>query len=67
MRIYLTCYRVLRAMGDPRASEILDAAYRLIQERADKIEDEALRRSYLENVAANREIIREWRKAQAGS
>ena len=57
---HLVCYRVLRASGDPRASEILEQAYRLLQERAHKIEDEELRRSYLENVAANREIASEW-------
>jgi hypothetical protein len=39
LRIYLTCYRVLQANGDPRASEVLDAAYRLLQERAATIED----------------------------
>ena len=53
------------AAGDPRAGEILERAYRQIQSRADKIEDEALRRSYLENVAANREIVREWERVHA--
>ena len=32
----------------------------LLQERAATIEDEALRRSYLENVAAHREIVALW-------
>lgn len=63
LRIYLTCYRVLSAIGDPRAGNILDAAYNLLQERADTIEDKALRRSYLENVAAHREIVALWNKA----
>jgi tetratricopeptide (TPR) repeat protein len=58
--VYLTCYRVLQANRDPRAEEILNASYHLIQERADKIDDEALRLSYLENVAENREIIALW-------
>jgi DNA-binding SARP family transcriptional activator/tetratricopeptide (TPR) repeat protein/class 3 adenylate cyclase len=57
LRIYLTCYRVLVTNKDPRAGEILDAAYRLLQERAGAIEDEGLRRSYLENVAAHRGIV----------
>ena len=35
---------------------LLAAAHSLLQERAGRIDDEALRRSYLENVAANREI-----------
>jgi tetratricopeptide (TPR) repeat protein len=60
LRVYLTCYRVLRAGEDPRAAEILDAAYRLLQERAARIEDERLCRSFLENVAANREVVAAW-------
>jgi hypothetical protein len=60
LRVYLTCYCVLRANGDPRAEETLAAAYCLLQERAANIDDEGLRRSYLENVAAHREIVAAW-------
>ena len=56
-QVYLTCYHVLRAAGDARAEVILDTAHRLLQERAAKISDEKLRRSFLENVAAHREIV----------
>jgi class 3 adenylate cyclase/tetratricopeptide (TPR) repeat protein len=63
LRIYLTCYRVLLANGDPRAEEILDAAHHLLQERAATIEDEDLWRSYLENVPAHREIVALWEEA----
>jgi len=66
IRVYMTCYRVLRAGGDPRAEGILDAAYHLLQERASQFEDEAERRSFLENVAAHRELAQEWSNAQAG-
>ena len=59
-RPHLVCYRVLRASGDPRADEILEQAYYMLQERAAQIEEEALRRSYLENVAVNREIVAEY-------
>jgi tetratricopeptide (TPR) repeat protein len=59
-RIYVTCYRVLCAQDDPRAEEVLDAGYHLLQERASKIDDEALRRSYLENVPYHREIVAAW-------
>jgi len=59
MRIYLTCYQVLRAAKDRRAEEILKAAVRVLEERAARLVDEDLRRSYLENVAANREILSE--------
>jgi hypothetical protein len=58
-RVYLTCYRALRANEDPRAGDILNEAHHLLQERAAKISDEGERRSYLENVAANREIVEE--------
>jgi hypothetical protein len=62
LRIYLTCYRVLQASGDPRAGELLDAAYHLLQERAAGIEDDDLRRSFLENVAAHGEIVATWKE-----
>ncbi len=55
-RVYVACYRVLQASQDPRAQDILDAAYHLLQERAAKIADDELRRSFLENVAIHREI-----------
>jgi len=51
-RIYLACYRALRA------PEILSTVYRRLQERAAKISGDTLRRSFLENVAAHREIVR---------
>jgi predicted ATPase len=58
-RIYLTCYRVLTANQDPRAEAVLRAACTRLQERVVKINDEKLRRSYLENVAAHRELLGE--------
>jgi tetratricopeptide (TPR) repeat protein len=54
--VYLTCYRVLSATRDPRAGEVLAVAYRLLQERAAGITDEALRRAFVEDVASHREI-----------
>jgi hypothetical protein len=65
LRIYLTCYRVLSAGGDPRAREIPDAAYHLLQERASTIKDGGLRRSYLENVPAHREIVSLWEETSS--
>ncbi|MCP4536403.1 MAG: AAA family ATPase [Chloroflexi bacterium] len=62
--ICLSCYRVLRANQDPRAREILNTAHRLLQERAAKIDDETMRRSFLENVAAHHEIVDEWTNRQ---
>jgi adenylate cyclase len=64
IRVYLTCFRVLMANQDPGAKELLDTAHRLLQERAAKIADEEMRSSYLENVAAHREIAREFAKTR---
>jgi hypothetical protein len=64
LRVYLACYRVLLASGDPRASEILEKAHNLLQERAALIDDEDLRRSYLENVAEHREIVAAWQRKE---
>jgi tetratricopeptide (TPR) repeat protein len=46
----------LLALGDARGAEIITAAYGRLQERAARISDETLRRSYLENVLMNREL-----------
>jgi len=56
-RIYLTCYRVLQVRGDPHALEILALGYKRLCRQAAKIGDEAQRRSFLENVPANRELV----------
>ena len=64
-RIYLTCYQVLQADRHPRARDILDTACRLLQERAAKIGDDALRRSYLQNVPAHRELLAAWAETRA--
>lgn len=59
-RVYLTCYQVLQASQDPRATEILVTAHCLLRERAANTEDERLRTLYLENIPAHREIEREF-------
>lgn len=64
LRVYLTCYQVLNACQDPRATEMLTNAYNLLQARAANIGDEQARRSFLENVAAHREIVAAYRKLQ---
>ncbi len=57
IRVYLTCYQVLQVQGDRRADEVLEQAYRLVQERAAGITDAEMRRSFLENVTANRKLV----------
>ena len=63
-RVRLMCYRVLRANKDPRASDVLRTAYRLLQEQAAKISEETLRHLFLENVPAHRAIMREFAASQ---
>jgi tetratricopeptide (TPR) repeat protein len=62
LQIYLTCYRVLQATQDDRARDILNLAYALLQEQAAKVSDEAVRRSFLENVTEHRQIAVEWQQ-----
>ncbi len=62
LRVYLICYRVLHANQDPRAQAVLSTAHQMLSERAAKITDENLRRSYLENVAVHQEIVSEFEK-----
>jgi hypothetical protein len=56
-RIYLTCYRVLQATGDQRATPLLVQAHQRLQQLAARITDEALRHSYLHTVPIHRELI----------
>lgn len=57
LRIYLTCYQVLTAVHDERASKLLTMGYTILQERAAKIESAMLRRSYLQ-IAVHAELRR---------
>jgi adenylate cyclase len=63
-RVYLTCYRVLHANHDPRAQVLLATAHNLLQDQAARIEDAGMRHSFLENVPAHREIVREFSRNQ---
>ncbi len=61
-RMHLTCYQVLMAAHDERALDVLAAAHRLLMERAAKIDNEALRQSFLEQVPYHREIVAAWQE-----
>jgi hypothetical protein len=65
LRVYLTCYRVLQAAGDSRASAILETAHTLLQEQAAKIPDQPMRRSFLENVPYHRALVAAWAEVSA--
>ena len=45
------------AAGDPRAGGFLQQTYDLLIEYADRIGDEEMHRSFLENVPWHREIV----------
>ena len=42
--------------NDPRAQWVLETAYRLLQERASKLEDESTRRTFL-HISHHRSLI----------
>lgn len=63
--VYLTCYKVLSANGtDPemqaRARDVLETGYQLLQKRARQIQDEVIRRQFLEQVPFNRALLEAW-------
>lgn len=53
----LTAYHVLARVDAARANELLMAAQAALRERAAEIEDETLRRSFLENVRLNLAVL----------
>jgi predicted ATPase/class 3 adenylate cyclase len=55
--VFWRCYQVLAAVGDGRAESLLQSGRQLLQERAAKISDEGLRRSFLENVPHHRAMM----------
>lgn len=57
---YYACYEVLQANGDARAPAILKAAYTLLQEKAGRIDDSALRNTFLKAMVVHREIVELW-------
>jgi predicted ATPase/DNA-binding SARP family transcriptional activator/Tfp pilus assembly protein PilF len=56
LRIYLVVYRALAAASDPRACSVLEKAGALLETKAAKIEDPALRDAFLNRVAVHREV-----------
>ena len=57
-RDYFVCYHVLNALGrQEQAARALEAAYQLVIQRGEKITDDDLRLSYLQDVPINDQII----------
>ena len=57
---FTIAYHILTQVDDPQADEILQGAYETLQARANKIDDDSLRQSYLENVETHQEILTLW-------
>ncbi len=57
-QIYMTCYNVLRELNDKRADHLLGSAYTLLRNRAERISNPDLRRSFLENVPIHQKITK---------
>ena len=62
LRVYLTCYRILRACMDARANQLIETAHRILQERAAKTPNAVIRQSFLQKVPVHRDIIAEFEK-----
>jgi predicted ATPase/class 3 adenylate cyclase len=60
LRIYLTCYQVLRLVEDPQAEQMLETAFNLLQEQVSRIPDPEYRKCFLENVPWHLEIVSAW-------
>jgi predicted ATPase/DNA-binding SARP family transcriptional activator/predicted negative regulator of RcsB-dependent stress response len=56
-RIYLTCYKVLAAQGDPRARQVLRQGQQFVRQRATMLPNDSNRRNFLEGVAAHRALL----------
>lgn len=56
-RVFWLCYEILRANADPRATPLLARARRQLLAQAARIPDAGLRRAFLENVPAHRQIM----------
>jgi len=60
LRVSLTCYQALQAANDPRAAIVLERTHDRLQERAAKITDDTMRRSFLGHVAYHSKIVAAW-------
>jgi tetratricopeptide (TPR) repeat protein len=60
LRVYHTAYRVLETAGDPQARTILEQAHAVLEERAQQIQDETIRRAFLEGNPIHQAIAASW-------
>jgi adenylate cyclase len=57
VQVYVLCLRVLEAAADPDAGLARQSGLALLHQQADSIQAEELRRSFLERVPFNRELL----------
>jgi class 3 adenylate cyclase/tetratricopeptide (TPR) repeat protein len=67
LRVYLTCYQILKQTGHKRAAEFLQIAYDQLQDRSSQILDETARHNFIQNVAEHREILAAWQNEHAST
>ncbi|NJN44861.1 MAG: tetratricopeptide repeat protein [Anaerolineae bacterium] len=56
--VYITCFYVLKAVKDDRAAQVIDTTRYLLTHIAEKIQDDTLWHSYLENIRSHAEIMK---------
>jgi tetratricopeptide (TPR) repeat protein len=57
MWVHWSCYQALVAVGDGQAGAVIEQAHTLLRRQAKQISDPYLRGSFLNRVAAHREIV----------
>lgn len=57
---YLGCYRALETTVPEQARPLLEKAYQILAHQAERMEDWAEKRRFLEDVPARREIVAAW-------
>jgi hypothetical protein len=66
-QVYLTCYRVLSACRDDRASSLLSEACSMLRQQAAQLEDESRQKMFLEDVPAHRALMAAWAEQLAAT
>jgi predicted ATPase/class 3 adenylate cyclase len=67
LQIYWRCYAVLKSLQDKRADELLNDAYHILIERAEKLPEGDIRTGYLTNIISNRNIFQSWTEKSIGA
>ncbi|MFC1851197.1 tetratricopeptide repeat protein [candidate division CSSED10-310 bacterium] len=59
LAVYFSCYQILCQVGDDRAYPVLEKAYKLMTEVAEKLSDER-RHVYLHRISVHQQILIQW-------